>query len=172
MRPQPGPPQPGWPPGPGWYPDAQQPGQIRWWDGSQWTVHTQQPAPVAAARPIAEQQHAAAGVTLGVLALAIIGGYLANFTDVSLLTGTGEVWLGVALTVVAAIAAFVLRRWARLWLRIVAVIIVALSIASGAYDEVQLQHKRDQLSNFGSSAAGRAVQAPMNVRTVRALYGD
>ena len=156
MRPQPGRPQPGGLPAPGWYPDVQQPGQVRWWDGSQWTVHTQLPAPMAA-QPIADQQHVATGVTLGVLALAIIGGYLANFTDVSLLTGTGEVWLGVVLTVVAAIGAFVLRRWARLWVRIVALIIVALSIASGVYDEVQLQHKRDQLSNLGASAAGGPV---------------
>jgi hypothetical protein len=37
---------------PGWYPDAQ--GATRWWDGTQWTQHTQPPAapePVAAGQP-------------------------------------------------------------------------------------------------------------------------
>lgn len=29
---------------PGWYPDAQQPGYVRWWDGMRWTDSVQ-PAP-------------------------------------------------------------------------------------------------------------------------------
>ena len=33
---------------PGWYPDAQVPGQIRYWDGGQWTTHT---APAAPSEP-------------------------------------------------------------------------------------------------------------------------
>lgn len=30
-------------PAPGWYP-AGQPGELRWWDGHQWTEHTSRPA--------------------------------------------------------------------------------------------------------------------------------
>ena len=36
----------------GWYPDSQQEGQFRWWDGFQWTDHTQlAPPPPAPAEP-------------------------------------------------------------------------------------------------------------------------
>ncbi|MEP6298560.1 MAG: DUF2510 domain-containing protein, partial [Ilumatobacter sp.] len=26
---------------PGWYPDEQRPDLVRWWDGNQWTEHSQ-----------------------------------------------------------------------------------------------------------------------------------
>jgi Protein of unknown function (DUF2510) len=30
-----------------WYPDPQTPGQVRWWDGTNWTEHVSVPAPTA-----------------------------------------------------------------------------------------------------------------------------
>ena len=41
---------------PGWYPDGQ--GGQRWWDGSQWTEHTQPPAGDAPADPVAPAEPA------------------------------------------------------------------------------------------------------------------
>lgn len=40
-------------PAPGWYPD--QSGAMRWWDGSQWTVHTQ---PVYGNQVVVQQRKA------------------------------------------------------------------------------------------------------------------
>jgi hypothetical protein len=36
-------------PVPGWYPDRNEANTVRWWDGGQWTDHTQSIAPAAAA---------------------------------------------------------------------------------------------------------------------------
>ena len=41
---------------PGWYPDAQVPGQTRYWDGQQWTEHV---APAAPSGPVPPQQQTA-----------------------------------------------------------------------------------------------------------------
>ena len=41
-----------------WYPDPQTPGQVRWWDGSNWTEHVSVPAP-SAVSPSAVSQSAA-----------------------------------------------------------------------------------------------------------------
>jgi len=80
-------------------------------------------------------------------ALSLVGTVLACFTSVSLLTGTTTVWVGVALAVVAAVAALALRL-VGLWLKVIACVLAVAAIASAIYDEVQLQHKRDQIERI------------------------
>lgn len=60
---------------PGFYPDSS--GAMRWWDGSAWTEHTQQSAPVQMAP--AKKKHTLRNVLLGVIAVGVlfIGGCLA-----------------------------------------------------------------------------------------------
>lgn len=60
----------------GFYPDST--GAMRWWDGSSWTEHTQQAAPVQVAER-AKKGHTVRNVLLGIIAVGVlfIGGCLA-----------------------------------------------------------------------------------------------
>ena len=126
---------------------------MRWWDGYRWTDQT-----AGAPFPQPNKGQVRLGVGLGVGTALLIGGFLAGFTNVSLLTGTSQVWLGVALTIAAAITSIAVGP-VDLWLKIVAPIIAAACIAGGIYDEVQLQHKRDELTHllddFPGSSSGK-----------------
>lgn len=51
----------------GWYPDAQNPAFLRWWDGMQWTVHTQA-NPAFAPASTRSRFHAPQGVSQGAVA--------------------------------------------------------------------------------------------------------
>lgn len=74
-------------PPPGWHPDPSEPGLIRYWDGTQWTEHTQpateptaeEPAPTGAAEP---DQPARAGVPR---AVKIVGGIVVAFVVIGVL---------------------------------------------------------------------------------------
>ncbi|OZF05099.1 DUF2510 domain-containing protein [Rhodococcus sp. 15-2388-1-1a] len=74
-------------PAPGWHPDPSEPGLIRYWDGTQWTEHTQpvtgptaeQPAPTGADEP---SQPTQAGVPH---AVKIIGGIVVAFVVIGVL---------------------------------------------------------------------------------------
>jgi hypothetical protein len=124
---------------PGWYPDAY--GATRWWDGWQWTPHVAPPT-----RPV-DSSNVRIAATLGVIAAAVIGGIMACFTSVSLLSGTTTVWVGVGLAAVATIAAFMVRQ-VGVWVRVVAVLISIACLCSAIYDEYQLQQKREQISQI------------------------
>ena len=74
-------------PPPGWHPDPSEPGLIRYWDGTQWTEHTQpaaestaeEPAPTGADEP---GQPDRAGVPR---AVKIVGGVVAAFVVIGVL---------------------------------------------------------------------------------------
>jgi hypothetical protein len=83
---------------------------------------------------------------VGSLILAMIGVALALFTRVSLATGTGTVWLGFVLTVVAAIGMFALN--ASNMLRLIGVVLAVIALVSALYDEHQLDNKRHQIEQI------------------------
>jgi Protein of unknown function (DUF2510) len=132
----------------GWYQDPQSPpGVVRYWDGQQWTPYIRGAA--AAPAPAGDQQTGAL-IGFGLFALAAIGAGIAMFTNVSLLTGTGTVWTGVVIACVAAVGAMIFHRLRsiRLWVRVVCGILAGLAIASAAYDENQLQQRRDEINQI------------------------
>jgi len=130
---------------PGWYADPTGQAPLRWWDGSSWTAHIS--APVQGQAPVPQSEpNTKLLIAILAWALVLVGTGLALFTNVSLLTGTGTVWTGVALAIVGAVVAFVGRASAAT--KVIAVILVAAAVASGVYDEIQLQHKRDQLNSI------------------------
>jgi Protein of unknown function (DUF2510) len=131
----------------GWYQDPQSPpGVMRYWDGLQWTPQTRG----AAAPAQTGDQQTGALIGFGLFALAALGAGIALFTHVSLLTGTGTVWMGVVIACVAAIAAVIFYRLRRinLGVLVVCVILAVLAIASAVYDENQLQQRRDEINQI------------------------
>ena len=83
---------------------------------------------------------------VGALVLAGVGAALALLTPVSLASGTTTVWLGFALTVVAAIGVFALNGSTALRVIVVALAVVALIAC--VYDEHQLSTKRHQIEQI------------------------
>jgi uncharacterized protein DUF2510 len=122
----------------GWYPDDN--GVLRFWDGRAWTGH----AHYAPAQQQDRTLPLVGGLTAGVL---IIVGVVCNIQSVSLLSGSGIVWVGTALAVAGAVVAVAVPR-VRTWVKVIAVIAALITVANGVYVEHQLSQKRDQLEHI------------------------
>lgn len=48
-----------------WYPDPQTSGQVRWWDGTNWTEHVSKPATSTPVVDVFEQEHVATVTYIG-----------------------------------------------------------------------------------------------------------
>jgi hypothetical protein len=131
----------------GWYQDPHSPpGVTRYWDGLQWTSYVQ-----GGLNAPGQDRQTTALIGFGLFALAALGAGIALFTNVSLLTGTGTVWTGTAIAIVAAIGGVMLRWRLALAVRIVCAVLAIAALASAIYDEHQLQVKRDQLNQILNS---------------------
>jgi hypothetical protein len=125
------------PPAAGWYPDPSDPAKKIYWDGAAWGGP---PAPTGAASNISKEK----AVAFGVCVLAAIGLFM-SMQSVSLLTGTGSLWTGVAIAAVGTAAAFFLG--AAKWVRVVASLCLAFALFNVIYMESQLSQKREELSH-------------------------
>lgn len=123
-------------PAPGWYPDPSDPGKRIYWNGSAWSTPT----------PSAESNRGTkAAVAVGVCVLVAIG-LVMSMQSVSLITGSGQVWTGVAVVAAGTALAFFLR--APTWVRVLAALLLAVSLANGLYVEKQLSDKRRELTHM------------------------
>lgn len=123
-------------PAPGWYPDPSKPGKQIYWDGAAWS------GPVA---PDNSDKHKRTAVAVGVCVLVIVG-LAMSMQSVSLITGSGPVWTGVAVVAGGTALAFFLR--AATWVRVVAVLVLALSLANALYIENEMDKKREELTHI------------------------
>jgi hypothetical protein len=127
-------------PAPGWYPDPSDPERRIYWDGTAWTG----PAPAASDAGRSSNSKKTA-VAIGVCVLVVIG-LVMSMQSVSLLTGSGPIWTGVGVVAAGTAVAFFLR--AATWVRVVAVLVLALSLANAFYIENQLSNKREQMTHM------------------------
>ncbi len=84
-------------------------------------------------------------VAIGVCVLVGIG-LVMSMQSVSLLTGSGQIWTGVAVVAAGTAAAFLMR--AGKWVRVVATVVLVLSLANALYIEHELSKKRDELTHM------------------------
>ncbi|MBU8820981.1 DUF2510 domain-containing protein [Mycolicibacterium goodii] len=122
-------------PQPGWYPDPLNPGKRIYWDGAGWGE------PVGVPDDSGKSKRTA--VAIGVCVLAVVG-LIMSMQSVSLMTGSGPVWMGVAVVGVATAVAFFMG--AATWVRVVACLLLALSLLNGFYIENQMNERRDELT--------------------------
>lgn len=86
---------------PGWYPDPADPSKNIYWDGSAWQGSH---APVEAEKSGSSKK---TGIAIGVIVLGLVGSVMAQ-QPVSLFSGTGQIWTGVAIAGVAAALSYFL----------------------------------------------------------------
>lgn len=121
---------------PGWYPDPLNPEKQIYWDGAKWGE------PVGV--PDDSSKNKKTAVAIGVCVLAVVG-LVMSMQSVSLLTGSGPVWTGVAVVGVATAVAFFMG--AATWVRVIAAVLLAISLLNAFYIENQLNEKRDELTH-------------------------
>ncbi|MFG1931743.1 DUF2510 domain-containing protein [Mycobacterium sp. NPDC048908] len=124
-------------PQPGWYPDPLNPGKRIYWDGATWGE------PVGVPDDYSKSKKTA--VAIGVCVLAVVG-LLMSMQSVSLMTGSGPVWTGVAVVGVATAIAYFMG--AAKWVRVIACVILALSVLNGFYIENKMSEQRDELTHI------------------------
>jgi hypothetical protein len=134
-------------PAPGWYPDPSDPGRQIYWNGTAWGGPPQPPGPASLAPPPPADRSNDSRKTfagIGVCVLAVIGLFM-SMQDVSLMTGTGPVWTGVAVVGGATALGFFLR--AAPIARGLAVLLLLVSLANAFYIENQVSKKRDEITH-------------------------
>ena len=124
---------------PGWYPDPSDPSKNIYWDGSAWQGS---PTPVEADNSSSSKK---TGIAIGVIVLGLIGSVMSQ-QPVSLFSGTGQIWTGVAIAGVATAVSFFFG--SATWVRVIVIICLVSSLGSAIRTETRLTEKRQELSRI------------------------
>lgn len=124
----------------GWYPDPAGAGLQRYYDGTQWTdryAPLAAPPPPAAAKPAPNP-----AVNIGVIILGIVG-VVMTMQTVSLMSGSGVIWIGVGVAAAGAAAAFMLN--AVVGVRVIACALLVFAVGNALYIEKQMSDRREEI---------------------------
>lgn len=114
---------------------------MRYWNGAEWSA-----TPVPAAPPPASATNSkSAAVAAGVCVLAAVG-LVMSMQSVSLMSGSGLVWMGVALVAGSVAVAFIMG--APKWARVGAAVVLVLALGNGFYIEDQMNKKRNEITHM------------------------
>jgi hypothetical protein len=128
---------------PGWYPDPLNPGKQIYWDGKAWGT----PVGVPTGSGNGDNGKKAA-VAVGVCVLVVVG-LVMSMQSVSLLSGSGPIWIGVGIVAAGVAVSFFMG--AATWVRIVAVLLLVVAVGNALYIENQLSNKRNELTQIFDS---------------------
>lgn len=127
---------------PGWYNDPSDPKGMRYWNGTEWSAPNAPHAPPPGASTTNSKS---AAVAAGVCVLAGVG-LVMSMQSVSLMSGSGLVWMGVALVAGSVAVAFIMG--APKWARVGAALVLVLALSNGFYIENQMNKKRDEITHM------------------------
>jgi hypothetical protein len=138
-------------PPPGWYSDPEVASGERYWHGDHWGPERRERAVDAVSQPPPPPvPQAASGQPSGAWAVAIslalgVIGLVVGYQPVTLLSGSGILYVGLALAAGGVVLAFAMHL--RTWLKIVTAIAVLLVVANIVTVEHSLSQKRHEIQN-------------------------
>jgi hypothetical protein len=132
------------PPAPGWYPDPSGSSSQVYWDGTAWSG----PAGLAGSGKSDDSKNDdSKNTAVAVAVYVLVGiGFVMAIQPVSLFTGSGLIWTGVAVMTGGVAVAWFMR--AANWVRVVAIALLAVSLVNASYIEKQLSDKRNELTHI------------------------
>lgn len=138
-------------PPPGWYADPELASGERYWRGDHWgperreraADHLSQPPAPPTAQSASGQSSAPWAVAIS-LSLAVIG-LIVGYQPVTLLSGSGILYVGLALAAGGVVLAFAMHL--RTWLKVITAIAVLLVVANIVTVEHSLNQKRHEIQN-------------------------
>lgn len=120
---------------------------LRFWDGYGWTEHIAPPPPEVPDGSRSESSDTAKTI-VGVAAIVpCIIGLICTFQTVSLASGMGAIWIGMAIAIGGAVVALA-TPWTKTALKVVCLVLAALAVVNAVDVNNQMNDKRHQIEQI------------------------